>query len=352
MFWSLLAWLPIATWAIATGHWVATPGSESLPQHFGVNVRCLVAIPLFIIAEGTSHRLTSHLLPYFETSGMIRTEDLPRFHGIIGETARLRDRIYPWIVILALIIAKETLPVSYSDAHELVWSSSGNPDAPLGFGGWWYFFVARAIYLTLQLAWLWRVILLTTLFAGLARLPLQLVPTHPDGAGGLAFVERFLKAFAPVGLATSAVASARWAHDVVYHEVAIESIRTGMISLAIVLPLIFLAPGLVWISKLAQTRQQALLDYGALVANHGRLVRNRWIELAPVEDDAILSAPELGPVADTAALYEAVTRMRIVPLGRSALLSLAIPIAIPMLAVVAIQIPTKQILLTLLKTVA
>ncbi len=56
------------------------------------------------------------------------------------------------------------------------------------------------------------------------------------------------------------------------------------------------------------------------------------------------TAPELGPVADTAALYEAVNRMRIVPLGKSALLSLAIPIAI--------QIPIKQILLTLLKTVA
>jgi hypothetical protein len=352
VFWSLLAWLPIAIWAAATGHWIATPGSESLPQHFGVNVRCLVAIPLFIIAEGSSHRLTISLLPYFETSGLVRPADVPRFHGIIGETARLRDRISPWIVILALIIAKETLPISSGDAHELVWSSSGGPDASLGFGGWWYFHVARAIYLALQLAWLWRVILLTTLFARLSRLPLQLVPTHPDGAGGLGFIERFLKVFAPVGLATSAVASARWAHDVLYHGVAIESIRTGMIALAILLLLIFLAPGLVWIGKLAQTRQQALLDYGALVATHGRLVRRRWIDRNRVDDDAILSAPELGPVADTAALYEAVTRMRIVPLGKSALLSLAIPIAIPMLAVIAIQIPIKQILLTLLKTVA
>jgi len=35
----------------------------------------------------------------------------------------------------------------------------------------------------------------------------------------------------------------------------------------------------------------ALLDYGALVGNHGRLVSERWV---------------VGPVADTRSLYQAV----------------------------------------------
>jgi hypothetical protein len=94
-----------------------------------------------------------------------------------------------------------------------------------------------------------------------------------------------------------------------------------------------------------------LLDYGALVGKHGRLVRRRWIDGERIADDGLLSAPELGPVADTIALYEAVARMRTIPVGKAALMTLAVPIAIPMLAVVAIQIPIRDLLLTLLKAV-
>lgn len=74
LFWSMLAWLPLVIWSAVTGHLVASDGqTESLLQHFGVHVRALVAIPLFILAEGLSHRTTHRLLPYFPDSGLILT---------------------------------------------------------------------------------------------------------------------------------------------------------------------------------------------------------------------------------------------------------------------------------------
>ncbi len=352
LFWSPLAWLPIAVWSALTGHWTAEHVGESLLQHFAVNVRCLIAIPLLIGAEELSHRLTMQVLPYFETSGLVMPVEIPRFRGILRDVARLRDAVHPWVVIVGLVVAAGTLPNGATDHHELAWAGSETFGHILGFGAWWYLHVARPIYLVLALAWLWRVILLTILFTRLSRLDLELVPTHPDGAGGLGFIERFPQAFAPVGLAASAVASAKWAHEVVYHGVAVESLRTGMISLALALLLIFLAPGLVWIRLLAKAKKKALLDYGALVGTHGRLVRRRWIDQTLSGDDELLSAPELGPVADTASMYDAVKKMRVVPLGKAALLVLAVPIAIPMLGVIAIEIPLKAILLNLLKTLA
>ena len=96
---------------------------------------------------------------------------------------------------------------------------------------------------------------------------------------------------------------------------------------------------------LLKAKKQALLDYGALIGGHGRLVRERSIEGRDVKDDAILNAPELGPVADTTSLYEAVKHMRIVPLGktvdRSPILLAAV---IPTIAVFAIEMPVKGIL--------
>ena len=50
-------------------------------------------------------------------------------------------------------------------------------------------------------------------------------------------------------------------------------------------------------------------------------------------------------MADTLSLYEAVTKMRAAPIGKAALLIIALPAAIPMLALFAIEVPIKDLLL-------
>jgi hypothetical protein len=112
---------------------------------------------------------------------------------------------------------------------------------------------------------------------------------------------------------------------------------------------VYLSPYLAFAGPLARAKKQALLDYGALVARHGVGVRNKWILGDAKADDPLLSAPKIGPVADTLALYEAVQRMRPVPLGKSALLAIAVPVLIPFIGVLAIQIPLKELLQGLLK---
>jgi hypothetical protein len=57
-------------------------------------------------------------------------------------------------------------------------------------------------------------------------------------------------------------------------------------------------------------------------------------------DEPLLSAPEI---------YEAVQRMRPVPLGKSAILAIAVPILIPFMGVLALQIPLKEVLQGLMK---
>jgi hypothetical protein len=108
---------------------------------------------------------------------------------------------------------------------------------------------------------------------------------------------------------------------------------------------------LMFAGVLRATKRQALLDYGALVGRHGRLVQRRWIQGLPVTDDAVLGAPEIGPVADTIALFGAVRDMRTLPMGKSSLAPLVLAALIPMLVVLAIQIPVKDILRTLVTAV-
>jgi len=209
--------------------------------------------------------------------------------------------------------------------------------------------VGRPIYLTLLIGWVWRVILMILLFRGIAGLDLVIVPTHPDRAGGLGFLDRSPKAFAPVALAVGAVLAAGWAHDVVYHGVSLQSLRLPMIAFVVTAAVVFLSPLLVFAGPLLKAKKQALLDYGELIGSHGRLVHERWIEGRDVKDDAILNAPEIGPVADTLSLYEAVKHMRAVPLGKASAAPILLAAAAPMIVVLAIQVPVKDILKMLMK---
>ena len=351
LFWSMLAWLPITGWAFFSHRIMPGAVTEPLLGHFGIHIRFLVAIPLFILAESMTHSIMVRYLPQFVRSGVIPKDQIPAFRAVLDGMIRLRNSSWPWVVI-AIIAASWTFSGAISDpTHELIWAIDSPDKASefkLGFGGWWYILVARPLFLILLFGWLWRIALFGLMFKRISKLQLAIVPTHPDHAGGLGFLEEIPKAFSLVVLAISSVIASSWAHQVAYHHIDVLSLKAPMIFTALILLLIFLAPFMVFAPVLAKTRKQALLDYGSLVSQHGDLVRRRWVLKEKLEDDSMLNAPELGCVADAGVLYENAKAMRALPLGKTSIASILIPILVPFICVFVIQIPFKTILSKLL----
>ncbi len=346
-----ISWLPLVVWAIATGRALGHTVAEPLFEHFGVHVRSLVAIPLLVIADATTQTMLNRVIPYFVTSGLLDESAGARYAAVLRDVARLREHWVPWLIILALVIVTTLSRPMITDVHELRWATDeGLPGhAITGLGGWWLMYVTTPVFLGLLLAWIWRLILLWVLLWRLAHIGLSIVPTHPDRRGGLGFVDLIPSAFAPVVLAVSAVASSRWAHDLVYHDVSLKELRVPAASLIVVIALFVLGPFFAFSGPLRNAKRRGLLEYGALVARHGRRVRQRWILREPVEDDAVLSAAELGPVADVNTMYSAVAEMLTIPIGARGVVAVVLPAALPMLITAAIRIPFKDLLLSLFK---
>jgi len=166
---------------------------------------------------------------------------------------------------------------------------------------------------------------------------------------GLGFLERTPSAFMPLLLALSVVLASAWAHDIAYHDLDVHALALPGAVFVVVVTLVMLAPLVTFAPALTRAKRRALAEYGALVARHGRLVRERWIEGKDPKDAELLEAPEIGPVADTIALYETVQRSRTMPIGKRTLVAILLPLALPMLAVVALQVPIGELLLKLLK---
>jgi len=344
VFFALLTWLPLVAWAAYAGRIMPGGIDEPLVMHFGVHVRFLLAVPALILGEAMAHRVSTTLVPYFLTSGVIPPAQQGAFVRVVASVARLRDRTLPWLLIAVVVIAWTILePVGgESEAgHEAAWATEGGG---LGFGGFWLLYVSRPIFGALLAAWLWRLVLVFILLKRIAGLDLSIVPTHPDRAGGLGFVRDMPKAFSLMAFAVSAVVASRLAHDVIYHDVSIQSLKGVLGGFVLIVVVLCVAPLLALVGPLAAAKRRALLDYGALIGRHGRLVRQRWIlGEAPVED-GLLQAPEIGPVADTLTVYEAVRSMRPVPFGKSTLIAIAVPTLLPILVLLSTQVPIKEVL--------
>ncbi|MDE1180405.1 hypothetical protein [Paraburkholderia sp.] len=347
---AMVTWLPLAVWALLTHRAMDTADEQALLGHFAVHVRCLIAIPLLVVAEAVAQQTLPRFLRYFVSAGLVRPDDIPRFASLIAGVANLRDKVLPWVFIFSVAIAWATAGAIW---HELGDTSRlpdpGTSDDAMTFGGWWLVLVVRPLFTALLLGWLWRVVVAFILFYRIAKFPLSIVPTHPDRAGGLGFVERITFMFSPVALAVSAVVAASFAHDIAYHGVSINDIKGEMLVVVVLVCVVFLAPFFPLGKLLGRVKRDALFDYGSLCGRHGRLVHRRWILGEEIGDEALLDAPELGPVADVQAVYQAVQQMRRSVIGKLGIASIALPAVLPFLIVAAMQVPIIGILKTVMK---
>ena len=348
IFFALATWLPLAVWAAMKHRLLEAESGEPLLAHFGIHVRCLVAIPLFILAEAMTHQVIGRIVGQFRASGAVTDQQYPAFLAVLKDMARLRDSSFPWILLISLAFAWTVGSPVDTDVHEMSWAMTGGD---FGFGGWWFLYVARPVFLVLLLGWLWRIALVILLFRRLSKLDLSLVPTHPDRCGGLGFVKKLPSALFLVTMAVSSVLASRWMHDMVYHEQTLAALKLPFAGFVVLWSAMLLSPLLMLAPRISAMKRQALLQYGALIGEHGRLVHQRWILGKQVPQNDLLDAPELGPVADTAAIYEAVKNVRPLPIDTTTLLMVLLPIFLPMLFVIARQIPIRDLLLQLLKTV-
>jgi len=349
LFYALVAWLPLVIASWLAGTMIESTGiAEPLLGHIGIHVRCLVAIPVLVLAEGVAQRTIPLFMREFRRTGLIGDSLVPQFEQVIVGVLRLRNRALPWVIIVGVVLAWTAAFLLTPNPDEIQWAGAGSRS--LAFGAWWFLLVTRPLFSVLLLAWIWRLILLGILLVRIARLPLQLVAMHPDRVGGLGFLDRVPLVYSPFIFSVSAVMAGAWSHDVFYHSVAVPSLYVQMATLLVVLVAVGLAPMLVFSPMLLRVRKKALLDYGVLLAEHGRAVDTRWIAKQRVPDTPMLDAPELGPVADVQAMYQAVASMRPAIISKSVLVKIVVPAALPLLVLAATQWPLKSTLSKLLFT--
>jgi hypothetical protein len=243
-----------------------------------VQVRLLVVIPLFFLCESSLDPRLRDFVWTIVRSGVVPSNALPALESEIARTVRWKDA---WLPEAMCLLAAVLLSLFAAQLHPSGQTAALDPtramsDVPLA--GLWYWIVCLPLFRFLMFRWIWRIALWCRFLWRLAKLDLHLVPTHPDGAAGLGYLEVVQTHFTPLVLAISIVVSASFAEEISSGKAIFEVIYPAFALTVIVeLALIFLPP-CVFAFRLRACQEKGLSDYMVFAAALRERLREEMAE--------------------------------------------------------------------------
>lgn len=349
----VLAWLPLLLLAAQQGLALGTRVRIPFLHDFAANARCLVALPLLILVEPGIDRRLRALVRELLNSGVVSWAELPRFESLLKRPEKLRDS-YLAEILLALIAFVSSWEIHTQEVllhHSSTWHWIAIPVVHPSRADWWFRVVSTPIFRFLFLRWFWRFTLWAVLVRGVSKLKLALTPIHPDLAGGLAFLARGSTAFGMIALAGSIAIAGQLANAMMFDGATLAGLHVPMLVYCALAVFLLVAPLFLLIPLLHGVRTRGLIQYGALATRYTRGFQAKWID-APTANEALLGNADVQSLADLASSFDIVRKMRVAPIGRQTLLSLALFTAAPLLLVAMLATPVDAVLKMVLHLLA
>jgi hypothetical protein len=340
-----LAWgVPLVLSAIA-GHALGPAATRPFLLDLGAWARFFIAIGIFVLMERlVEERLRAHLRQ-FVSAPLIAPGSQPAAADAVVRALRRRDTRLAELacVVLAYAITLAGVP-HVLDAETSFWLVTVAPDgARLTVAGWWCALVSSPLFWFLLLRWLWRHAVWGLLLRDLARLELRLVATHPDGAGGLAFIGQYPNAFTAFVFALGCALGAAIAQTLLRDGMTPATYGQLMAAWLIVVMILFGAPLLAFSKPLRQLKEATLLAAASVATRRERAVERELLgSNMSAAGDAEATAS--GDLPDPSKLYAAARKLSTILISRAAIVPVAAGALVPLVAAGAAQLPVRELL--------
>jgi hypothetical protein len=316
-------------------------------EAIGGHVRLLVVIPLLFVCEAfVDPRFTAFV------HEIVRSQVVPATarSALRSEIARITRWKNAWVPEAFFLVVAVLVGLTTRNENLFAYLSGltggSNPNA-VGATTWtsqWYWMVCMTLFRFLFLRWLWRLVLWCFFLWRVSRLELRLVPTHPDRAGGLGYLDLVHTEFTPLVLAISAVQSASLAQEIASGGMTFDAIYPGVAFTLIVDAVLFLGPLYIFSRKLWQCKVKGLSDYGGFAERYVNEFDRKWLGADPAPGEPLLGTADLQSLADLSNSVSIVRDMRLVPVSPSLLMYLAVAALLPLLPLVLFKYPLADLL--------
>jgi hypothetical protein len=214
--------------------------------------------------------------------------------------------------------------------------------------GRWYVYVSIPMFQFLLFRWYFRLFVWFLFLRRVSRLPLHLMPTHPDRAGGLGFLGLGVHAFVPVILAQSVVLSAVIGTRILFHGKTLMAFQYEIVAFVVLELLLVLGPPCVFMKSLLELKRRGRREYGVLAARYTTEFHQKWIEGTPPASEPLLGSADIQSLADLANSYTIVNELKPAPLSKDTIGQVIGAVAVPLLPLALTIVPADQIIKGLL----
>ena len=342
---SLFAWLPLLVLSVLAGE--ALGGDIKVPFFYDVDahVRFLGAVPLLLVAELVVHQRIRLIIQQFIERRIVLPQARPEFDAIFGSALRLRNSVVIEVLLLVLVLtATHYLWASQMALESATWYAAiVDGHRQYSPAGYWYAFVSIPIYQFLVARWFFRIFIWARFLWQVSRLDLHLVPTHPDRAAGLGFLGGSAMAFWPLLLSQGVLLAGLIANHIFYEGKTLLDFKPEIVAAVVFFLLLVLGPLCVFAPRLAQTKRQGLLEYGALANRYVREFDDKWLRGGAPLDEPLVGSGDIQSLNDMAGSFEVVQTMRPFPFSKTAVLQTAIPVLVPLLPLTLTMISLEDL---------
>jgi hypothetical protein len=286
----------------------------------GAHVRLLVVIPLLFICESVLDPRMASFVDWTLRARAVATRSRPALEAEIGRIGRWKDS---WLLelfclavaLLAQPLAEQTgatgISLAFDPTHAI---------ASQSLSAWWWWNVCLVLIRFLLLRWFVRLGLWAYFLWRVSRLELNLLPDHPDGAGGLGGLEMVHRHFLPMIVAFSALVASSFAAEITLNTKGFEQIALVLLLLP----------------KLKAARLKGTTDFGGFAARYVKEFDRKWLGDA-IPQEPLLGTSDLQSLADLANSVRIVRDMRIVPVSRRILTTYVMGVVLPFLPLLLLK---------------
>jgi hypothetical protein len=317
-----------------------------------VHARFLVALPVFIVAELLVHLRMLPVARRFVERRIILLNDLPRFYRAVESAFSARNSVPLEVGLLASVY---TLGLWFWNnrfgIEAATWYAMPGGRWHLTPAGFWYVFVSIPILQFILLRWYVRFFIWYRFLWQVSRIPLDLIPTHPDRAGGLGFLGGLSYTFGPILFGQGAMLAGLIASNVISHGGNLLSFKLYAGSFVVFFVFVIFGPLLVFSPQMAGARRKGLAEYGLLAQRYVAGFREKWISDSSTSSDELLGTGDIQSLADLGNSYTVVQEMRLVPFGLKDVCRLAAATAAPMVPLLLLVWSPEEVIMRVMKVV-
>lgn len=348
----LITWLPLAVLSLLQGTAIGNRVEIPFLKDFAVHARFLLGVPLLLLAETFLGPHMAHASSHFVSSGLVIEEDFARFDRAIKDGLRLRDSTVAEVVLIFVAYSFTAIGLTSMAVEGSTWYvTRTGTSISLTWAGWWFVLFCVPFFHFILLRWLWRLYLWGQFLWRMSKLNLRLIATHPDQAGGLAFVGESHRFVAIILFAFSITSSGVLANEIIYDKVPLQHFATLIATYVVVLVLLFLLPLFVFVPILLKTKRVGLYIYGALATEYTSSFQKKWVETKPPREEALLGTGDIQSLADLGNSFTLIEKMNPLPMGPRTPLVLVAACLVPMAPLLLTAMPLKDVIQMLVKFV-